>query len=82
MVRGTQDKQHELLTNLPGLDDRPLVALDVERNSGQGREQDDSLQAGLLALVVLRLGCPVQERDNVLGHLGSGGRSTWDKYCE
>lgn len=56
-------------TELPVLDDGPLEALDVERERGQGGEQDDGLDTDLLPVVVLRLGGPVQEGGDVLGHL-------------
>lgn len=65
------------LTNLPRLDHRPLEPFDVQADGGQGGEQDDGLETSLLALVVLGLRGPVQERDDVLGHLGSGCGSAY-----
>lgn len=56
-------------TDLPVLDDGPFEALDVNADRKQGREQDDSFQTKSLALIVLGFCSPVQERDNVLGHL-------------
>ena len=66
-----------MLTNLPRFDERPFETLDVQGDGCEGREQDDGLQARLLALVVLGLRGPVQERDDVLGHLGSGCGSAY-----
>lgn len=63
-------------TNLPVLDDGPLEALDVERECGQGGEQDDGLDTDLLPLVVLRLSGPVQESNDILSHLRSSGWGT------
>lgn len=65
------------LTNLPVLDRRPLEALGVQAEGEEGGEQDDGLDADLLALVVLGLGGPVEEGDNVLGHLGRRRGSAW-----
>lgn len=59
----------QTLTDFPVLDDGPFEAFDVNADSEQGREQDDSLQTESLALIVLGLGSPVQEGDDVLGHL-------------
>ena len=64
------------LTNFPVLDDRPLEPLDVNANREQGREQDDSFQTKSFAFVVLGFGSPVEERDDVLGHLRRRGRGT------
>ena len=66
-----------MLTNLPRFDERPFETLDVQGDGCEGREQDDGLQARLLALVVLGLGGPVEEGDNVLGHLGRRRGSAW-----
>lgn len=71
---------YKILTNLPRLDHGPLEALHVQGDRGQRREQDDGLQTGLLALVVLGLCGPVQERHDVLCHLGGGGRGAWGKH--
>lgn len=49
---------------------RPLVALDVVRQCDQRGEHTDGLDQHALALVVLRLRGPSQERGNVLGDLG------------
>ena len=59
----------QALTNLAVLDDSPFEALHVNADGEQGREQDDSFQTESLAFVVLGFGSPVQERDDVLGHL-------------
>lgn len=64
----------ETLTDLPILDGGPFEAFDVNAESKQGREYDDSLESESLAFVVLRLGRPVQEGDDVLGHLRRRGR--------
>ena len=61
-------------TNLPVLDYGPLESLDIQTDCCQCREEDDSLQPDLLAFVMLWLSSPVQERNNVLGHLGSCSR--------
>ena len=57
-------------TDLPVLDDIPLEALDVETDSKERREDDDRLDAILLAHIVLRLSGPVEEGHHILGHLG------------
>ena len=59
----------QTLTDFTVLDDGPFEALDVDADSKQGREQDDSFQAESLAFVVFGFGRPVQERDDILGHL-------------
>lgn len=61
------------LTNLPALNVRPLVTLDVQGDGSESREQNDGLDTSLLALVVLGLGGPVKEGNHVLGHLGRRG---------
>ena len=62
-------RKRKKLTDLAGLDRCPLEALDVDGDRGECGEEDDGLDTSLLALVVLRLGCPVQERDDVLREL-------------
>ena len=63
------------LTNLSGLDDRPLEAFYIQTDGSQHREQDDSLQTDLLALIMFWLSSPVQKCDDIFRHLrgGSGG---------
>ncbi len=61
------------LTNLPALDVRPLVTLDVQRDGSESREQNNGLDTSLLALVVLGFGRPIEEGNHVLGHLGCRG---------
>ena len=68
--------EREQRTDLASLDRGPLEALDVDGDGGESSEKDDGLDTGLLALIVLRLGSPVQERDDVLGKLCSGRRGT------
>lgn len=65
-----ENDKAKALTNLPCFDVRPLEALDVQADHGQGGEEDDGLETGLLPLVVLGFGGPVEEGDDVLGHLG------------
>lgn len=57
------------------LDVGPLVSLDPYAEGDQDRRDHQHLHTSLLALVHLGLGSPVQELDNVLGHLRrrSGG---------
>lgn len=59
--------------DLSGLDRGPLVTLDPNADSEQTRQKGDSLDTHLLAVIHLRLGRPVKELNNVLGHLGGGG---------
>lgn len=59
--------------DLSGLDRGPLVALDPDTDGEQTGQEGDGLDTHLLAVVHLGLGGPVQELDNVLGHLGGGG---------
>lgn len=56
-------------TDFAVLDDGPFEALDINADREQGREQDDGFQTESLALIVLRFCGPVQECDDVLGHL-------------
>jgi hypothetical protein len=46
------------LTHLPVLDHGPLEALHIYAQGRQCREEDDGLDANLLALIVLRLSRP------------------------
>jgi len=64
------------LTNLPVLDRTPLEALDIYTDGEEGREDNNSFDAVLLALVVLWLGRPAQECNNILSHLRCCCRST------
>lgn len=61
--------------DLSGLERGPLVALDPDANGEQTSQEGDGLDTHLLAVVHLGLGGPVEELDNVLGHLGGGGGS-------
>jgi hypothetical protein len=65
-----------LIEDLPVLDDGPFESLYLNTDSEQSREQDNGLQTESLALVVLRLCSPVQEGDNIFGHLRCGGGGT------
>lgn len=58
--------------DLPGLDWGPLVTLDPDADGEETRQEGNSLDTHLLAVVHLGLGGPVQELNNVLGHLGGG----------
>lgn len=60
-------------TKLARLNHAPLEALHIQRERSKRGEEDDRLQAVLLALIVLGLRCPVEEGDNILRHLGGGG---------
>ncbi|KAL3707016.1 hypothetical protein TMatcc_008029, partial [Talaromyces marneffei ATCC 18224] len=62
-----------VVDNLSGLDGSPLVSLDPHADGEQTGRKSESLHTHLLTLVHLGLGGPVQEFDNVLGHLGGGG---------
>lgn len=62
--------------DLPGLDGGPLVALDPDTDGEHTGQESDRLDTHLLAVVHLGLGGPVEELNNVLGHLGGGGRGT------
>ena len=64
------------LTHLPVLDHGPLEALHIYAQSCQCREEDDGLDANLLALIVFGFSRPAQESCDVLGHLRSRCRST------
>lgn len=55
--------------NLPRLERRPLVPLNVIRDDGQEAKDANHLDQQLLAIVVLRLGSPLQESGHVLGQL-------------
>lgn len=61
--------------DLAGLERGPLVALDPDGDGEETGQEDNGLDAHLLALVHLGLGGPVQELDDILSHLrgGSGG---------
>lgn len=77
----TSSKTLIQLTHLSVLDDGPLEPLNVETDSSERREEDDGLETNLLPVVVLRLGGPVEERSDVLGHLGGGSGCAW-RYNE
>lgn len=66
-----------VVINFPILDHGPLEALDVERNSRHGGEDNDGLETHLFTLVVLGLGGPGEEVGDVLGHLRGGGGGAW-----
>lgn len=53
--------------DLSRLERGPLVSLNVIRDDGQEAEDADNLNQQLLAIVVLRLGGPLQESGHVLG---------------
>jgi hypothetical protein len=59
--------------NLPRLDRSPLVTLDPDGKCRQDRRNDEHLHTHFLAVVHLRLGGPVEELGDVLGHLGGSG---------
>jgi hypothetical protein len=62
----------------PALEVRPLVTLHVEHARSNHGEDHDGLHPHTLALVVFRLGTPVQEGGHVLSHLTGRGRGAWD----
>eukprot|EP01136_Pigoraptor_vietnamica_P009267 Opistho-1_new@45585 len=55
--------------DLARLEDAPLVPLDVHRHGKGSRQQDHCLHAHALAVVVLGLRGPREERHNILRHL-------------
>lgn len=61
--------------DLSRLDGCPLVSLDPDAEAEQGGTDDQCLPAHLLTVVHLGLGGPVQELDDILGHLRCCGRS-------
>jgi len=61
---------------LSRLDPSPLRTLDVQADSSQGREENDSLQSNLFALIMLWFSSPMEESDDILGHLRGRCRST------
>lgn len=62
--------------DLAGLERGPLVALDPDGDGEKTGQEGNGLDTHLLALVHLGLGGPVQELDDILGHLGGGGGGT------
>lgn len=60
--------------DLSRLDGGPLVALDPDGQGKQTGQDDEGFGTHLLAVVHLRLRSPVEELDDILGHLGGGGR--------
>lgn len=62
--------------DLSGLERGPLVALDPDGDGEETGQEGNGLDTHLLALVHLGLGGPVQELDDILGHLGGGGGGT------
>jgi hypothetical protein len=55
--------------DLPGLERGPLVALDPDGDGEETGQKGNSLDTHLLAVVHLGLGGPVEELDDILGHL-------------
>ena len=66
-------------TDLSRFDPSPLGTLDVQTDSSQGREENDSLQSNLFAFIMFWFGSPMKESNNILSHLGGGSRSAWRK---
>lgn len=62
-----------VVDNLPRLEGGPLVALDPDAHGGEDASGNENLESHALAVVHLRLGSPVEELDDVLGHLRGGG---------
>lgn len=63
-----------IVGQLPRLQPSPLVSLNPHADSPQGGGNNQDLHTHLLAVVHLGLSSPVEEFDNVLGHLrGRGG---------
>lgn len=62
--------------DLAGLERGPLVALDPDGDGEETGQEGNGLDTHLLALVHLGLGGPVEELDDILGHLGGGGGGT------
>lgn len=75
LFKGWLTSHGRVVDNLSGLDGSPLVSLDPHTDGEQTGRKSKSLHTHLLAVVHLGLGGPVQEFDNVLGHLGGGGGS-------
>lgn len=63
-----------VVDDLPRLQPGPLVPLDPDADGKENRRDDEHLHAHLFPVVHLGLGSPVQELDNVLGHLRGRGR--------
>lgn len=64
-----------VVQDLPGLDRGPLVSLDPDGDEPHGGKDGAGGKSQLVSLVKLRLGSPVEEGRDILGHLrrGSGG---------
>ena len=60
--------------DLSRLDRGPLVTLNPDAHGEQTSKNGKGLETHLLAVIHLGLGGPVEELDDVLGHLGGGGR--------
>jgi hypothetical protein len=57
------------LTDFSVLDDCPFKSLDVNANGSKSGEENNGLQSDLFSLVVFGFRSPVQESNDVLGHL-------------
>lgn len=55
--------------DLSRLERGPLVSLNVIRDGSQEAENANYFDQQLLAIIVLRLGCPLEERGHILGQL-------------
>lgn len=66
-------------TNLSRFNPSPLRALDVQADDSQSGKQNDRLQSNLFALVVLWFGSPMEEGDDILGHLRGRSGSAWER---
>lgn len=62
-----------VVDDLSRLDWGPLVALDPDAQGEETGQDGQRLETHLLAVIHLGLSSPVQELNNVLGHLGGGG---------
>lgn len=66
--------RRRIIGELSRLQPCPLVSLNPDADGPQRRSDNQNLQTHLLAVIHLRLGGPVEEFNNVLGHLRGGGR--------
>lgn len=62
-----------IVDDLPRLEPSPLVTLNIDAQGEEHRGDNQNLHTHALAVVHLGLSSPVEELNNILGHLGGGG---------
>ncbi|CAF3550919.1 unnamed protein product [Fusarium graminearum] len=67
------DLLRRVVGDLSRLEPGPLVSLDPDADSPKGGRDNKNLHTHSLSVVHLRLGSPVEELNDILGHLRGGG---------